>query len=90
MNATGGRIAFDAYNAAGADPGKTWNGQPVPARADLNDDVRAKWEAAARGLFASFADYLGAPTSADEAEGLAELELTCAEFCAGLPALVTT
>jgi hypothetical protein len=38
---------FNAYNAAGANPGKTWDGKPVPTWAGLNDDVRAKWVAAA-------------------------------------------
>lgn len=38
---------FDAYNAAGANPNKTFDGRDVPAWDGLNDDVRAKWVAAA-------------------------------------------
>lgn len=39
---------FDAYNAQGPNPGKTWDGKPVPAFADCGDQVRGKWLAAAR------------------------------------------
>lgn len=42
-----GRLAFEAYNNAGSNPGKTWDGKPVPAWESLGDDVRAKWCAAA-------------------------------------------
>jgi hypothetical protein len=42
-----GRALFDAYNAAGSNPGVTFDGRPVPTWDLLNDDVRAKWDAAA-------------------------------------------
>ncbi|HND53209.1 MAG TPA: hypothetical protein PLV92_12455 [Pirellulaceae bacterium] len=45
------RRAFDAYNAAGANPGKTFDGRPVPAWEHLNDDVREKWCAAVAAVF---------------------------------------
>ena len=40
------KLAFNAYNDAGANPGKTFDGRPVPSWENLNDDVRAKWVAA--------------------------------------------
>jgi len=42
--------AFNAYNAAGATHWVTFDDRPVPRWKDLNDDVRAKWTAAAKGL----------------------------------------
>lgn len=42
--ATLGQIAFEAYNSAGNNPGKTWDGKDVPTWDKLSDDVRAKWE----------------------------------------------
>ena len=45
------RRAFDAYNNAGANPGKTFDGRPVPAWENLNDDVREKWCAAVAAVF---------------------------------------
>ncbi len=41
-----GQAAFEAYNAAGENPGKTHDGKDVPEWNDLGDNVRAKWEAA--------------------------------------------
>lgn len=41
-----GQTSFEAYNAAGANPGKTYDSKPVPLWHDLTDDVRAKWAAA--------------------------------------------
>lgn len=38
---------FNAYNEAGPTPWVTFDGRPVPKWEDLNDSVRAKWEAAA-------------------------------------------
>ena len=38
---------FIAYNAAGANPWRTFDGRAVPPWADLTDEVRAKWVAAA-------------------------------------------
>lgn len=48
-----GQESFEAYNNAGANPGKTHDGKPVPAWHDLGENVRTKWaaaELAARGL----------------------------------------
>jgi hypothetical protein len=53
-----GQLAFEAYNAAGANPGKTFDGRPVPTWIDLNDDVRAKWEEAANAVFMRTASLL--------------------------------
>jgi hypothetical protein len=39
---------FDAYNAQGPNPGRTWDGKPVPPFADCGEQVRGKWLAAAR------------------------------------------
>lgn len=47
-----GQRAFELYNAGGKNPGKTWDGKPVPTWEGLNDDVRAKWQAGAAGLLA--------------------------------------
>lgn len=38
---------FNAYNGQGPNPWKTWDGKDVPRWEQLNDQVRAKWEAAA-------------------------------------------
>lgn len=38
---------FDAYNEAGPNPWKTFDGRPVPTWMELNDQVRGKWQAAA-------------------------------------------
>jgi hypothetical protein len=40
-----GQRSFEAYNNAGANPGKTWDGKDVPEWRNLSDDVRAKWAA---------------------------------------------
>ena len=45
-----GRIAFEAYNAHGPNAGKTHDGRLVPAWEDMTDDVRSKWEVAARAI----------------------------------------
>lgn len=42
------RKAFDAYNEQGPNPWKTWDGKDVPRWEQLNDQVRAKWHAAAK------------------------------------------
>ena len=39
---------FNAYNAEGPNPWKTFDGRPVPTWEQLNDQVRGKWLAAAR------------------------------------------
>ena len=41
------RAMFDAYNAEGPNPNKTWDGKDVPPWEALNDQVRGKWKAAA-------------------------------------------
>ncbi len=46
---------FAAYNEAGPTPWKTWDGKDVPRWGDLNDAVRAKWEAAAEEALRTFA-----------------------------------
>ena len=38
---------FDAYNEQGPNPWKTFDGRDVPRWNELNDQVRAKWVAAA-------------------------------------------
>lgn len=38
---------FNAYNAQGPNPWKTWDGKDVPKWPELSDQVRAKWIAAA-------------------------------------------
>ena len=48
-----GRIAFEAYNNAGANPGLTWDKKPVPAWENLSDDVREKWNAAYSAVVSS-------------------------------------
>lgn len=44
------RRMFEAYNAQGPNPNKTWDGKEVPAWTALNDQVRGKWIAAAQAL----------------------------------------
>jgi hypothetical protein len=43
---------FEAYNAAGPNPNKTWDGKDVPAwdslTGDSGEQVKAKWRAAAK------------------------------------------
>lgn len=41
------RKMFEAYNAEGPNPWKTYDGKDVPKWDNLNDQVRAKWIAAA-------------------------------------------
>lgn len=41
------REMFEAYNAAGPNPGKTWDGKDVPPYWATSNQVRAKWRAAA-------------------------------------------
>lgn len=47
-----GQRAYEAYNAGGdpATAGLNFRGDPCPAWADLPDNVRAKWDAAAAEL----------------------------------------
>lgn len=45
-----GCAAFDAYNAAGATPWKTFDGRDVPRWPALTDAVREKWTAAVKAL----------------------------------------
>lgn len=45
------RDMFNAYNAAGSNPGKTHDGKAVPAWEQLGDNVRAKWLAAAQHVY---------------------------------------
>lgn len=52
------RDMFDAYNAAGPNPGKTWDGKDVPAWPDLGDAVRTKWLAAARAVVSECETWL--------------------------------
>lgn len=40
-------LMFRAYNAAGPNPNKTWDGKEVPAWKDTGDQVQGKWRAAA-------------------------------------------
>lgn len=42
------REIFDAYNAQGPNPWKTFDGRDVPRWDGLNEQVRAKWCAASR------------------------------------------
>jgi hypothetical protein len=44
-NTTLGQIAFEAYNEAVG--GKTWDGKPIPAWAEINEKVRNGWEQSA-------------------------------------------
>lgn len=39
---------FDAYNAEGPNPGKTWDGRDVPPFGECGEQVQGKWKAAAR------------------------------------------
>lgn len=79
------REAFNAYNAAGPNPGKTWDGKDVPAWQDCGDQVRAKWRAAARalmGLVPLLLVLFGLPAFAQD--GAAEaLPMTGGELATG-------
>jgi hypothetical protein len=54
---------FNAYNGEGPNPWLTFDGRPVPRWEQLNDQVRAKWTAAARHavttLHGPAPDYVG-------------------------------
>lgn len=50
-----GRRAFDAYNAQGPNPGKTFDGREVPPFEKVGPQVQAKWIAAARALLTPLA-----------------------------------
>jgi len=52
------RRAFEAYNAAGANPNKTFDGRPVPSWENLNDDVREKWCAAVEAVFVATTGFV--------------------------------
>lgn len=42
------KAMFEAYNAQGPNPNKTWDGKDVPPWEQLGDQVQGKWLAAAR------------------------------------------
>ncbi len=72
-----GRIAFEAYNAAGANPGKTFDGREVPTWEALTDDVREKWQAGASECFkrlATAADIAIGTGDIDDFEAVEELQ----------------
>jgi hypothetical protein len=52
------QLMFDAYNGQGPNPWKTWDGKDVPRWEQLNDQVRAKWNAAARVALIATADRI--------------------------------
>lgn len=84
-----GRIAFEAYNAAGVNAGKTFDGRPVPAWDALSDDVRAKWQAGTAALFERLkrTARVACPDPADLVE-VDELDSLCDTLIAeGLPTL---
>lgn len=58
-----GQTSFEAYNTAGANPGKTYDDKPIPAWENLSDDVRTKWAAAERAAVSDhyrlFSEELG-------------------------------
>lgn len=47
-----GETAFRAYNAAGPNPWKTFDGRDVPQWHEVTEDVRTKWIAAAEKVLA--------------------------------------
>ena len=65
-----GQDLFETYNAAGANPGKDWRGDPVPEWKDLTDDVRTKWAAvedrAKKVAFATFGNVALGESLPDE------------------------
>lgn len=64
------REAFAAHNAAGPNPGKTFDGRDVPPWEECGDQVRAKWRAAARalmGLVPLLLALMGLPAFAQDA-----------------------
>lgn len=48
---------FNAYNLEGPNPWKTFDGRDVPKWEQLNDQVRAKWKAAALSAIHWLAAY---------------------------------
>jgi hypothetical protein len=54
-----GRATFEDYNQAGENPGRAWDGLPVPTWANLSADVRAKWAAAEEGAGVCALDAFG-------------------------------
>lgn len=53
------RSMFDGYNEQGPNPWKTFDGRDVPRWDALNDQVRAKWRAAAVRAVQWLAEYNG-------------------------------
>lgn len=51
------RSMFDAYNEQGPNPWKTFDGRDVPRWEALNDQVRAKWQAAAAAALKWLAEF---------------------------------
>lgn len=51
------RRMFDAYNAQGPNPWKTFDGRDVPRWDALSDQVRAKWTAAAAEAMQTLIDF---------------------------------
>lgn len=49
---------FNAYNNASPNPGKTFDGRPVPEWLELGSQVQAKWEAVAKCATANFEEAL--------------------------------
>jgi hypothetical protein len=52
------KTMFDAYNEQGLNPWKTFDGRDVPRWDELNDQVRAKWIAAANKAKSWVLDYV--------------------------------
>ena len=48
MEAWWAKHMFEAYNLAGPNPGKTWDGKDVPPWEKCGEQVQGKWMAAAR------------------------------------------
>lgn len=45
-----GQVAFEAYNNAGDNPGKTHDGKDVPEWDKLGGNVQAKWQSGAQAV----------------------------------------
>jgi hypothetical protein len=65
------KVMFAAYNAAGPNPGKTWNGKDVPPWEKCGEQVQTKWTAAAEAAFGAVIDPNGPCAE------------KCAEDCSG-------
>lgn len=66
MSMSLGEVAFSAYRASVG--GKTYDGKPIPAWAELSEPIRQAWQAAAVAARSVGWDYVGRKSFAEKIE----------------------